>query len=70
MVFVVAGIVVFLLLLIFTNRKTRGCRWRAQPTGAGKPKLYKCMACGATTRTDTGKPPQLCLNPRRPPAGR
>ncbi len=70
MIFVMGGVAAFLLLLIFTNRKTRGCRWRAQPSDPGKPRLYKCMACGATAHTDTGKPPALCLGPRRPPAAR
>lgn len=67
MVFALAGLVALVLLVLFTNRSMRGCRWRAQASRPGMPKRYKCMSCGAEADTDTGEPPQLCLNPRKPP---
>ena len=60
---VVAGLVLaFILVLIFSNRRTRNCRWRAERSGDrdGASK-YRCAYCGAVAFTATGKPPTLCL---------
>ena len=67
MFLIVGLLIVFVLLLIFSNRRTRGCRWRARSTPAGAPRRYVCMACGAETAPDSGDTPDLCLRPRRPP---
>ncbi len=61
MVIVVGLIVAFILLLIFSDRKTRSCRWREDRTlDAGSGRAYRCMACGAQASTTTGKPPKDC----------
>nr|WP_120500299.1 hypothetical protein [Roseovarius sp. EL26] len=59
----------FILVLLFTNRRTRNCRWREnrkdnQP-GAYK---YKCMTCGAEVFTSNAKPPLDCA--RKPSSRR
>jgi hypothetical protein len=60
---VVIAIILFVMVM-FRNRDTRLCRWRAQP---GKPGEYKCMYCGATARGDPNQPPDLCYDPRKTP---
>ena len=61
MVIVVGLIVAFVLVLIFSDRKTRNCRWREDRTlEAGGGRAYRCMTCGAVDRTSTGKPPKHC----------
>ncbi|MCQ0092067.1 hypothetical protein [Roseovarius sp. M141] len=61
MVIVVGLIVAFVLVLIFSDRKTRNCRWREDRTlDAGNGRAYRCMACGALTHTTDGKPPKDC----------
>lgn len=40
---------------------TRLCRWRLDRSlGAAG---YRCVACGATCTTETGKEPRHCLRP-------
>lgn len=58
---VIGLLIVFLGVVIFSNRRTRYCRWRAERSGdrAGLSK-YRCMACGAEAFTSTGKPPKDC----------
>ncbi len=60
---VVAGFVIaFVLLLVFSNGKTRRCRWREDRTrDADGARYHHCMACGAETFTMDGKPPKVCL---------
>ncbi len=61
MVIVVGLIVAFVLVLIFSDRRTRNCRWREDRTlEAGDARAYRCMACGALDHTTTGKPPKDC----------
>ncbi|WP_113913185.1 hypothetical protein [Roseovarius dicentrarchi] len=59
---IVAGLIVaFVLVLIFSDRKTRNCRWREDRTlDVGEGRAYRCMACGALDSTVTGKPPKDC----------
>jgi len=61
LIIVVGLIVAFVLIVIFSNRRTRYCRWRqdrrADIDGLRK---YRCMACGAEAFTSTGKPPLDC----------
>ena len=66
MVIVVGLIIAFVLVLVFTNRRTRHCRWRADRTqDRDGQSCYHCMACGAQIFTSTGKPPLDCaVNPR------
>ncbi|NQY59106.1 hypothetical protein [Cognatishimia sp.] len=55
-------IVAFALVALLSNRKTRACRWRAdrrQDSEQGS--FYRCMHCGAETRTADGRPPKICL---------
>ncbi|MEQ9261506.1 MAG: hypothetical protein RIG84_20650 [Roseovarius sp.] len=59
---VVAGLILaFVLIVIFSNRATRGCRWREDRSADhdGK-RMYRCAACGAVAFTSTGKPPLVC----------
>jgi hypothetical protein len=59
---IVAGLIVaFVLVLIFSDRKTRNCRWREDRTlDASEGRAYRCMTCGALDHTATGKPPKDC----------
>ena len=60
---VVAGLILaFVLILIFSNRQTRQCRWRRDSRGDTRELWkYRCMACGAETFTSDGKPPLICM---------
>ncbi len=67
---VIAGLILaFVLIVLFSNRATRYCRWRADRLGDGpRGRCYRCAACGAVAFTDTGKPPDWCAarpDPRR-----
>ncbi len=59
---VVAGLIIaFVLILVFSNRQIRLCRWREDRSGSGKgEKRFRCMACGAEDFTRTGKQPLDC----------
>ncbi|RKF14077.1 hypothetical protein D6850_12975 [Roseovarius spongiae] len=62
MIIVVGLLLAFVLILVFSNRRTRYCRWREDRTrDEGGARYYHCMACGAETFTTTGKPPRDCL---------
>lgn len=51
----------FLLIAIFSNRKTRGCRWRMdKDRDEGDQRFFICMACGQTCLTSDGKMPRVC----------
>jgi len=66
MVIVVGLIIAFVLVLVFTNRRTRHCRWRADRRQDREGQsCYHCMACGARVFTSTGKPPLACAMNRR-----
>lgn len=59
---IIAGLILaFVLILVFSNRATRHCRWREDRRGDGAgARKYRCMACGAVAFTTTGKPPSDC----------
>lgn len=59
---VVAGLIIaFVLILVFSNRATRQCRWREDRSGdRDGHKKFRCIACGAVAFTSTGKPPLDC----------
>ncbi|SEK55997.1 hypothetical protein [Roseovarius nanhaiticus] len=61
--FVIIGLVLaFVLILIFSNTRTRQCRWREDRTrDTDGERYYHCMNCGHEAWTDTGKPPGICL---------
>jgi len=67
---VVLGLIVaFILIVIFSNRRTRACRWREDRRGDRDGlRKYRCMACGAEAFTSNGKPPLDCLANQRPPS--
>lgn len=68
MIIVVGLVIAFVLVVLFSNRRTRYCRWRAQgKTDRAQLRHYKCIACGATTTTATGKVPDVCLRKPLPP---
>ena len=62
--FIVIGLVLaFVLVLVFSNRRTRNCRWREDRTqDVGRARCYRCTACGAEAFTTNGKPPLDCLS--------
>ncbi len=64
--FVIVGfIVAIILIVVFSNPRMRGCRWREdRRVGPG---AYRCAACGATTVTPDKKPPRRCLAKDAPP---
>ncbi|TMM51895.1 hypothetical protein FDT80_12685 [Sulfitobacter sabulilitoris] len=58
---VIGLIVAFVLVVIFSRRGTRACRWRADRTGdKGALRKYRCAACGAEAFTATDGPPRDC----------
>ena len=60
---VAAGLVVaFVLIAVFSNRRTRACRWREYPRD-GAESRWACVQCGAETTGPRGRPPQVCLRP-------
>ncbi|SLN22747.1 hypothetical protein PEL8287_00994 [Roseovarius litorisediminis] len=68
MIIIVGLIIAFVLVVLFSNRRTRYCRWRAQgKSGDGMARNYKCMACGALSVTSDGNPPATCLRLRVAP---
>lgn len=62
MIFAVGFVVAFILLLIFTNRETRLCRWREYRQGGES--RWHCVYCGAETTGPIGKKPEICLRDR------
>lgn len=61
MIVVVGLIVAFVLVLIFSNRKMRNCRWREDRRGdRDGQRMFRCAACGAVRFTSDGKPPRVC----------
>jgi hypothetical protein len=65
MLLIVGIIVTFILVVVFSNPRMRGCRWREDRRAA--PGTYRCAACGAHTVTADGKPPRVCLADQQPP---
>ncbi|MBA86290.1 hypothetical protein ACSSNL_07460 [Thalassobius sp. S69A] len=69
MPFLLGLIIVFILVMVFSNRATRHCRWRAnrradQPGQAA----YTCVTCGAHAFTADGHPPRQCHAETPPPS--
>lgn len=61
MIVVIGLLVAFVLIVIFSNRRTRACRWREDRRGdLDGMKKYRCAACGAEAYTETGAPPLIC----------
>ncbi|SNR46645.1 hypothetical protein SAMN06265370_10664 [Puniceibacterium sediminis] len=57
---IVAGLVVaFVLIALFSNRKTRLCRWRENRSKGQA--AYSCIYCGAKTSGLPGQAPKTCL---------
>lgn len=66
MIVVVGLIVAFVLVLIFTNRETRNCRWREyRVSGSDTRRRWQCVACGAEVFTSDSTPPKICYDPAR-----
>ncbi|MFX0544748.1 hypothetical protein ACEWPL_004300 [Roseovarius sp. S1116L3] len=61
--FIVVGLVLaFVLIVIFSNARTRNCRWREDRTrDRDGQRYFRCLQCGHETYTETGKPPKICL---------
>ena len=56
----------FGLVALLSNRKTRRCRWRAdRAQDDDRGSYYRCMYCGAETRTADRRPPKICLGEGR-----
>ncbi|MGH1464342.1 MAG: hypothetical protein ACRBBQ_03185 [Cognatishimia sp.] len=55
-------ILAFVLVAVFSNRKTRYCRWRMDKRrDQDGQRFYLCTYCGQSGFTENGKPPKLCL---------
>ncbi|MGR3461710.1 MAG: hypothetical protein ACU0AX_04565 [Roseovarius sp.] len=66
MVFIVGLIVAFILVLIYSNRATRGCRWReCRAGGCDLRRRWRCAACGVEVFTSEGHAPKVCHDPGR-----
>ncbi|MET4102875.1 hypothetical protein ABIE58_002311 [Roseovarius sp. MBR-78] len=66
MIVVVGLIVAFILVAVFSNRATRGCRWREYRVGGCDLRVrWHCVACGAEVFTSGGGAPTVCHDPSR-----
>ncbi len=66
MLVVVGLIVAFVLVAVFSNRATRGCRWREyRVSGCDLRTRWHCVACGAEVFTSDGGAPKVCHAPNR-----
>ena len=63
MIVIVGLIVAFVLIAVFSNRKTRQCRWREYPGDLDS--RWVCVNCGAETRGPKRSEPKLCLRDNR-----
>ena len=53
--------IAFVVILIFSNPKTRNCRWRAEHHSDTEGQAaWHCITCGARTLTKDRKPPVEC----------
>ncbi|MCT4554737.1 MAG: hypothetical protein N4A53_08635 [Pelagimonas sp.] len=59
MLIVLGLLIAFVLVVVFSNRDTRLCRWRER-RGADHSD-WSCVYCGATCQGPQGQPPQTCL---------
>ncbi len=59
MIIIIGLVAAFLLILVFSNRRTRLCRWREDRRGAET--TYHCIYCGATVTGPSGQTPKVCL---------
>lgn len=59
MVVVIGLIIAFVLIVVFSNRSTRKCRWREYPDQFDS--RWTCVQCGQETRASRGKAPKVCL---------
>jgi hypothetical protein len=67
MLVVIGLLIAFVLVVLFSNRATRACRWRMDRRGGrGVAVKYRCAACGAVAFTTDGKPPLDCLKDQPP----
>jgi len=66
MIIVAGFILAFVLILVFSNRRTRGCRWREfRLSGCDLRTRWRCASCGAEVVSDGGRPPEHCHAPKR-----
>ena len=66
MLVVVGLIVAFILVIIYSNRATRACRWREYRAGGCDLRVrWRCAACGAEVFTSDGDAPKVCHAPGR-----
>ncbi len=63
MIVVIGLVVAFILIAVFSNRRTRTCRWREYP-GSDESR-WVCVFCGAETSAPRGKPPRICFRPEK-----
>lgn len=59
MLVLIGLILAFVLVAVFSNRRTRLCRWRER-RGA-QASTWTCVHCGARTEGERGTPPAACL---------
>lgn len=62
-------VVAFILILIFSNRRTRQCKWRAdRRRDENGQSFYRCAVCGAEAFTSDGQAPKDCHADTPPPS--
>ncbi|MFU8881402.1 MAG: hypothetical protein ACNA7Q_03470 [Rhodobacterales bacterium] len=67
MLVIVGLFVAFVLVAIFAQRGTRGCRWRMDKRrDRDGLRYFRCAACGAEALVTKGKTPQDCRAKRKP----
>ncbi|MEN9060410.1 MULTISPECIES: hypothetical protein [Ponticoccus] len=59
MLVLVGLIAAFILVAVFSNRRTRLCRWREQRGQSGS--QWMCIHCGARVDGQKATPPDACF---------
>lgn len=66
MLIIVGLIIAFILVVLLSNRSTRGCRWREyRVSGSDTARRWRCAACGAEVFTSDRTAPKICHDPAR-----
>lgn len=63
MIFAPAFVIIAIVLIrIYSNPSTRGCRWRMDRSrNRDGTTCFRCSACGAEVWQPTEAPPKLCV---------
>ena len=69
MIVIIGLLIAFVLILIFSNRDIRQCKWRAdRRLDKDSLSFFRCAVCGAECFTNDRRPPRLCQAKISPPS--